>query len=204
MNAPQQPSGWQPQQPPGWQPQQAPPPLGWQPAPNPVGQQTGPGPGLLPLAAGVVLFLLGFLALSWGRHGEDTKYTGLLQVYRHAHAPHDLEPMVGFYYVIAGAAGLALLGVIQASLWSSGVVRSRRSAGWVFGAWGRMAWRSDNPYGRIRILAGWVQLLLLCLHGWGLWAVYDGKPGNAGPGAWMLLGGAFCFLLAVLLGPRRR
>lgn len=177
---------------------------GWQPHPAQPQQRSGPGPGLLPLVAGIVLLLLGFLVLSWARHGDTLKYTDLLNLYRHSPAPHDVQRKVGYYYVIAGAAGLSLLGTIQATLWSAGVVRSRRSAGWVFGLWGRLAWQSTNPGVRLRLLACWVQLLLLCLHGWGLWEVFDGKVDQAGPGAWMLLGGAFCLLLAAALGPRQR
>lgn len=191
MTASQQPQG-----------RPAAPPPGWQPYAGQPQRRVGPGPGLLPLVAGIVLLLLGFLALSWARHGDTVKYTDLLGTYRHADAPHDVGPKVGFYYVIAGAAGLSLLGAIQATLWSAGVVRSQRSAGWVFGLWGRLAWRSDNPFARLRVLACWVQLLLLCLHGWGLWEVFDGKVDQAGPGAWMVLIGAFCLLLAAALGPR--
>ncbi len=178
---------------------------GWpQPGPPAGRPQPGPGFGLIPVLAAAVLFCLGFLAVSWERHGGDLKFTTIFAAAKHTDAPSDFQPLISWIYVIGFGMFLAVIGTYEATMWSLGRVRSRRSAYWTFGAWANLAWREDGKLRPVRITATILQFAFLCLHGWGLWAFYDGKPSNVGPGAWMILAGSACLVLAALLGPRVR
>jgi hypothetical protein len=151
-----------------------------------------PGWGLLFVAAAIVLFALGLFAVDW--IGNSSFLDGFKAVKDQGKSAFtgpgaDFRQQVAAGYYIAAAFSLAGIGVIQAVIFSLGGTSHRPTA---------------SIAGR---RTGWAvfQFILLALHGFAIWEIFDGhldQIKSAGP--WLVLAGALCLVIAAATGPMLR